>query len=477
MHKKSISFLLILLLLVSVFQLTASAKTIKRTDLQSPTAPQNLAALSINQASVSLKWTASTDNKAIASYQIYKNSVYVASTSGTTYSISGLTAATSYSFYVIAEDTSKNLSLPSNVLKVTTTPSVPRPTKIVSAYYTSWSAYNGYSPLDIPASNLTNINYAFAKIGDDLKIQMGDPYIDPQNIAELNQLKNTFPQIKTLISIGGWNDSGKFSDVALSDASRTTFANSVVAFVKQYGFNGVDIDWEYPVGGGLSTNVARSADKTNFTLLLQKLREKLDAQSQLDGQNYLLTIAGGAGSSYAANTQLSLIANYVDYATIMTYDIHGTWDTYTDLNAPLYTPTETSPQYKWSIHQAVQTWIANGFPASKLVMGVPFYGYIYNGVTADGTGLYKNYTGGHSISYDTLLSTYTMNSSYIKYFHPEALVPWMFNGSTFISYDNEVSMANKAKYIVQNSLAGASIWELSQNKDGQLLTSLITNLK
>jgi len=468
------SFLLLSIFFAGLFQLTASAK--KAYDSQPPTAPQNLAAISVDQTYVSLKWTASSDNKAVSSYQIFKDSVYIASATGTTYTVSGLTAATSYSFYVKAKDTSGNLSQSSNILKVTTSPTV-QTTKIVSAYYASWSAYNGYTPLNIPASSLTNVNYAFAKIGDDLKIAMGDPYIDPTNFAQLKQLKQTYPQLKTLISIGGWNDSGKFSDAALTDASRTVFADSAVAFIKQYGFNGVDIDWEYPVGGGLSTNVIRSADKTNFTLLLQKLREKLNAQGQLDGQKYLLTIAGGAGSAYAANTQLSLIANYVDYASIMTYDIHGIWDSYTDFDAPLYTPAETSPQYQWSVDQSVKTWISNGFPASKIVMGVPFYGYKYNGVPSGGTGLYKSFAGGSSISYDSLLASYINNSSYTKYFHSGARTPWMFNGSTFISYDNEVSIADKAKYIVQNSLAGASIWELSQNKGGQLLNALITNLK
>jgi len=210
---------------------------------------------------------------------------------------------------------------------------------------------------------------------------------------------------------------------------------------------------------------------------LQKLREKLDAQGQLDGQKYLLTIAGGADTTYTGNTELSLIAKYVDYATIMTYDIHGIWDSYTDLNAPLYAPTETSPQYKWSADQSVKTWIAGGFPASKIVMGVPFYGYIFNGVSGGGTGLYKTYTSGKSISYDSVLSTYLSNSSYAKYFHTDALVPWLFNGSTFISYENESSIASKAKYIVQNNLAGASIWELSQNKGGQLLNALTASLK
>jgi CSLREA domain-containing protein len=197
----------------------------------------------------------------------------------------------------------------------------------------------------------------------------------------------------------------------------------------------------------------------------------------LPAGTYSLTIAGAGGSFYVSNTELSKIGGIVDYATIMTYDIHGTWDSYTDLNAPLYAPSETSPQYKWSVDQSVKAWESAGFPANKIVAGVPFYGYVYNNVSGGGTGLYKTFSGGGSVSYDKILSTYLTDSTYIKYLHSDALVPWLFNGSTFVSYDDETSVANKGKYIVQNNLAGAGIWELSQNKGGQLLTALTTNLK
>lgn len=474
LHKR-VSLFLLILFLTGAFQSTVWAKAYKKADTQPPTAPQNLVAASLGSTSVTLQWTASTDNKAVASYQIYQNSVLVASTSTASYSVSNLNTATTYSFYVKAKDTSANLSRSSSVLTITTLPTQSA-SRVVSAYYAGWSAYSGYTPLKIPAAQLTAIHYAFAIIGDDLKIAMGDPYIDPANFAQLNQLKKQYPNVKTLISIGGWSDSGKFSDVALSDASRTTFADSVVAFLKQYGFNGVDIDWEYPVSGGLS-NTGRLEDRVNFTLLLQKLREKLDTQGQLDGQTYLLTIAGGADRSYASNTQLNLVASYVDYASIMTYDIHGQWDSYTDFNAPLYTPSESSPQYQWSVDEAVSLWIASGFPASKIVMGIPFYGHLYSGVSDGSTGLYQRFTAGAAISYDDLCASYLGNSTYVKSVHPDALVPWLFNGTTFLSYDDETSIAAKSAYIVQNKLAGACVWELSQNQGGQLLNALLANLR
>jgi chitinase len=453
-HQRAAAIFLVLLLMAGMLQLTADAK--KPADTQPPTTPQNLAASNFTQTSLSLKWTASTDNKGIALYLVYKNSVNIGTTTGTSYAVTGLTPATSYSFFVKARDLSGNVSQPSGTLTVTTLPAVQAASKIVTGYYAGWSAYGGWTPLNIPAAGMTNVNYAFAGIGSDLKIALGDPAVDPTNFSQLSQLKKSYPQLKTLISVGGWNDSGKFSDAALTDASRTAFADSVVAFIKLYGFNGVDIDWEYPVSGGLSTNTSRPEDKTNFTLLLQKLREKLDAQGALDGARYLLTIAGGAGSGYIANTQLSLIAGYLDYASVMTYDLHGTWDTYTDLNAPLYTPSDSSPQYKESVDAAVKRWLGAGFPASKLVVGVPFYGYVYNGVTGGGTGLYKPFSGGSSVTYDKVLSTYLGAAGYTRYYHSTALVPWLFNGSSFVSYDDETSIGDKAKYIVSNNLAGVS---------------------
>lgn len=341
--------------------------------------------------------------------------------------------------------------------------------RIIAGYYASWAAYSGYTPDKIPAC-VTHVLYAFANIGTDLKIKVGDPDVDPANFEKLRQLKQQRPELKTLISVGGWTWSGKFSDAALTDASREAFANSVVAFVVRYGFDGVDIDWEFPTGGGMAGNVERSQDKTNFTLLMAKLREKLDAQGALDGRRYLLSFAGGAQSFYT-NIELDRLGNLVDFATIMTYDMHGpSTSSVTDLNAPLYTPKESSPQYQWSCDAAVALWSGRGFPKAKILMGIPFYGIRFSGVKNAGRGLYQTFASGSSIPYDKIVSTYLGNRAYVRYEHPDALVPWLFDGSTFISYDDAASIAAKAAYIRDRGLGGAAVWELSQNADGTLLS-------
>src|SRR5664279_3154978 len=153
----------------------------------------------------------------------------------------------------------------------------------VVGYFASWAIYDrGYFVTDIPADKLTHLNYAFAAISDDGEIALMDEEADTQytypgdsdnqplkgNFHQLQLLKVAHPSLQTIISIGGWTGSAKFSDVALTAQSRDKFARSVVKFVTQYGFDGVDIDWEYPTGGGDTGNVERPEDRTNFALLL-----------------------------------------------------------------------------------------------------------------------------------------------------------------------------------------------------------------
>jgi chitinase len=354
---------------------------------------------------------------------------------------------------------------------------IPVNTTKVVGYYAAWAAYSGYTPDNVDVSKLTHINYAFANVGSDLKIKLGYPDVDISNFNKLKELKKSYPKLKTIISVGGWSWSDRFSDVALTDASRTTFANSCVDFIVQNGFDGVDIDWEYPVYGGMSINKNRPEDKTNFTLLMQKLREKLNQREVIDKKHYILTFAGGSSNSYLNNIETNKLSRYVNYVNIMTYDIHGTWDSYTDLTAPLYPNDDTAPQYKWSIDQSINAWLTAGLPKDKMVIGVPFYGYVYKGVSNTMDGLYQSYSGGSSISYENIVNNYLNKPEYIRHFHDESKVPWLFNGSTFISYEDEQSIGLKAKYIKSKGLGGGMIWELSQDPSNVLLESFYTGLK
>lgn len=467
-----------MVLTIFMFSISSNYKVsyAAKLDRTPPSAPTYLKATSTTAVAITLSWTKSIDNVAVIAYDIYKNNALTASTSSTTFTVNNLTPGTTYSFYIKARDAKGNASLASNTISAKTISLTVASKKLVG-HYSAWSTYSGFTPDKIDITKLTHINYAFANIGTDLKITMGYPDIDANNFKLLNNFKQVNPNLKTLISVGGWTWSGRFSDVALTDESRTAFADSCVAFITQYGFDGVDIDWEYPVSGGLSTNVKRAEDKQNFTLLLAKVREKLNSRGVLDDKKYLLTIAGGSSSTYVSNTELSQLQQYIDYANIMTYDIHGTWDSYTDLNAPLYTSSDSSPQYKWSVDASINAWIKAGFSLDKLVMGVPFYGYKYTMVNNTNNGLYQRFSGGGSVTYNTVASSYLNTSGYVRFYHSESMVPWLFNGSTFITYEDSQSIGAKASYIKSKGLAGAMAWELSEDSNGTLLNALYQGLK
>ncbi len=343
-------------------------------------------------------------------------------------------------------------------------------------YYTSWSSYSGFTPDKIDPNKLTHINYAFANIDKELKVVLGDTEIDSQNIAGLKKLKEKNPNLKLLISVGGWTWSDKFSDAALTHASRTRFANSCVEFIKTYGFDGVDLDWEYPVSGGLKTNKYRKEDKENFTLLLKTIRERFNEESKKDGKEYILSIAGGAGAGYIQNVELDKLHKYIDFANIMTYDIHGPWDKHADFVAPLYTD-ESSNNMKASVDSGIKAWIKAGFPKEKLVVGIPFYGYEYHISQRTNNGLYQKHTKAFSISYNDINSKYLNKNGYRRYYSSKSMVPWLYNGTSFISYEDGQSIGEKAKYIKSNKLGGAMIWELGQDLNGQLLDKLYKGLK
>lgn len=269
-------------------------------------------------------------------------------------------------------------------------------------YYAGWAAYQGYTPDQLPAEKLTQINYAFAEIDPVAgRIALGDEPNDLKNLKALRKLRSQHPHLKLLISVGGWSDSQYFSDVASTQARREKFAASCVDFVVEHGLDGVDLDWEYPVSGGAPGTIHRNQDKQNFTLLLQELRERLDHQERQDRREYSLTIAGAAGAWYLSQIEPVKVAALVDHIFLMGYDLHGTWNSRTGLNAPL-NPVSHASQAGGSIAGSVQAYLERGVPAEKIVLGTPLYGYLYQGVSSRNNGLYSTYTSGKSISYQTL---------------------------------------------------------------------------
>ena len=305
---------------------------------------------------------------------------------------------------------------------------------------------------------------------------------DGGNYNLLVDLKATNPDLKTLISVGGWTLSGQFSDIALTPASRAAFVNDCVDFMITYGFDGIDIDWEYPVGGGLASNVNRPEDKENYTLLLEAFRDRLDSVAP----GSLLTIAAPGGAEHIENIDMVGIATHVDWINVMSYDFHGGWDSTTGHNAALY-PNSDSPftsETTSNAHAAIQSYLDGGFPADKVVMGVPFYGRGWSGVPNVNLGLFQSSTGLPSgtwesgvFDYHDLHDNYVAAAGWTRTWDKQSQVPWLYNAaqSTMISYDDEESIGIKAEYIIDNNLGGAMFWELSGDTSDTRLSNTLAD--
>ncbi|MGE5123664.1 MAG: glycosyl hydrolase family 18 protein [Acidobacteriaceae bacterium] len=367
--------------------------------------------------------------------------------------------------------------------------------KMLIGYYPSWAASRGIFLRNTPYAKLTHINYAFSDISEAGECMLGDPTADAGriytaeesltgrkdkskaafhgNFNQIVELKKQYPDMKVLISIGGWTWSGNFSNAAKDDTSRKRFAISCVdLYLEQYAgvFDGLDIDWEYPVSGGLTPGNA--LDKPNYTLLLQEIRSQLDELGQKDNRHYLLTIAAPVGPGNIRNFDLPGIVASVDWINLMGYDFHGTWDTTTNFNAPLFQSTKDPSDASLNVDSAVQTYLSSGIPAEKLVLGVPFYGSGWAGVPDTDHGLYQLAQGAAQGTYEPgsfefkdLQQDYL--PSWQSFWSDEAQVPWLYDPASqiFISYDDARSLEAKAGYARDQGLAGVMIWEISQGDE------------
>lgn len=251
-------------------------------------------------------------------------------------------------------------------------------------YYENWAQYrNGaytYVPENVDATKLTHICYAFAMPDANFEIQ---PF-EWNDVLDWDPAQGMYarfhahvraqnPAIKTLISLGGWTFNAKpetswiFSTLSAAPASRATFIRSSIAFARTHGFDGVDIDWEYPGHAGQG---GRPEDRANFVLLLKEFREAIAAEAAATGQPpLLLAIAVAALNPTLSNAyDVQAIHPHLDWIGVMAYDLHGSWEGATGLHTQLRSPDGVS------VAAAMETWLGAGAPAEKLVMGVGSYG-------------------------------------------------------------------------------------------------------
>ncbi|MCW8125318.1 chitinase C-terminal domain-containing protein [Microbulbifer halophilus] len=327
------------------------------------------------------------------------------------------------------------------------------PRRIIG-YFTSWrNGSNGqpsYLVKDIPWGKITHINYAFAHVGSDYSLSVGntdnpdnpatgmqwpdvpgaetDPdYAYNGHFNQLSKYKESHPDVKTLISVGGWaetgghfnehgdrvNDGGFYTMTTNADGSINhqgieAFADSAVDFIRTYGFDGVDIDYEYPTtmndaGNPLDFGIAnpmRAHLMESYEELMRVLREKLDAAGEQDDTHYMLTIASPSSGYLLRGMETMQITQYLDYVNIMTYDLHGAWNEYVGHNSALFDNGEDPELEAANVYSTSQyggigylniDWAVKYFRGSmspgRINIGIPYYTRGWQDVAGGSNGL------------------------------------------------------------------------------------------
>ncbi|MEJ5187799.1 glycosyl hydrolase family 18 protein [Treponema sp. J25] len=394
----------------------------------------------------------------------------------------------------------------------------------VVGYFVEWGIYgahDNYYVTSIPFNKITHINYAFVGINPTtFAVEVYDPWASLEivypgeswdtpykgNLGMLRKMKLQYPHVKVLISVGGWTKSHGFHAAAMTESSRRTTAKNLVAFMKQHGLDGIDIDWEYPgINRPADPNdqydkgaPGGPEDMVNFPLFLKAIREELDAQGAIDGRYYELTAAIGVGYDKIAVTDPAEYSKYLDALNLMTYDMHGGFETTIGHQAPLYpNPNDTHEPLvneRYNIDWAVKKFLSLGVPASKLVLGIPFYSRGWNNVsggwdvngdgksdgmfgTGGGTLPGKWGIGGQSPYF--AIKQLEQQAGWEKFRDPYSKVPWLFNRNTreLYTYDDATSVSVKMDYILQNNLGGAMYWEFDGDdwKNGYDLVNIIAD--
>jgi len=326
----------------------------------------------------------------------------------------------------------------------------------------------------IQPKKLTHINYAFVDVRNN-RAWLHSEKTDTVNFRKLNQLKQQNPDLKILISIGGWTWSGRFSDAVLTDTSRQRFVASAVEIIRRFNLDGIDIDWEYPALQGLEGNVYRPEDKENYVLLFKELRRQTDSLAQTTHKKYLLTTAVGGFKSFVDHNDMGGAQQYLDFVNLMTYDYSGgrIASHHTALFASKAYPAHNNAD------ESVQLFEAAGVPAEKLVIGIAFYGrssILGPGEKVLGDSIVKEvHAGGFTALKDSILKV----PGFKVFRDRHAKADYAFNAATrqFITYDDEWSVKKKCRYVKKQKMAGAMFWEYADDPKSYLLDVINKVLK
>jgi GH18 family chitinase len=377
---------------------------------------------------------------------------------------------------------------------------------VVAAYYPEWGIYGrDYQIADVPGEDLTHFIYAFANLTANGEMVLFDSYAatekrfsaeesvsgeadlwsypadDPRsqqtvwgNFNQLDQLKAKYPHLRTSIALGGWTLSGNFSSVCSTAQGRETLANSIYSFLDTYTvFDGIDFDWEYPGGGGLSSNGVSSEDGANYELLLGLVREKLDRLGGETGRYYEITVASPAGYDKVANFNLEGLKQHVDFFNVMTYDFHGTWEDTTGHQAAL-----TNDPNGYDIATAIDIYLDAGVEREQIVLGAPAYTRAWSGVADGGDNGYDEATSGAApgsfekgtYDYKDLAAQYLSGSGdWELNWDDDAQAAYLYSEGqgVFSSFETPGSISLKSEWAQDLGLGGMMFWDASNDAVGQ----------
>ncbi len=459
-----------------------------------PSAPGTPGASNITNTSVQLSWTAATDDKGIKNYDVLRDGSVIATVTGTSYTNSGLTAGTTYNYTVKARDTADQTGPASGERSVTTTgggnPGTPGKTNL--GYFVEWGVYGrNYHVKNLvssgSASKITHINYAFGNVKNgqcvvddayaatdkaytaaDSVDGVADTWDQPLrgNFNQLLKLKKAYPNIKILYSFGGWTYSGGFGQAAQNPAAFAQSCYDVVFNSKWAGvFDGIDIDWEYPNACGLTCDTSGAA---SFKNLMQALRAKFGSKLVTAA----ITADGTSGGKIDA-ADYGGASQYIDWYNVMTYDYFGAWAAQgpTAPHSPL-TSYSGIPTAGFHSDAAIQKLKGKGVPASKLLLGIGFYGRGWTGVTQSAPG---GTATGPAAGIEPGIQDYKVLKTQCPSNGTVAGTAYAHCGNNWWSYDTPATIAGKMTYAKNQGLGGAFFWEFSGDTSNGELVGAIRN--
>jgi chitinase len=364
-------------------------------------------------------------------------------------------------------------------LSVTSTP-------IVMGYYSQWAIYSPNIHIqDLQAHFMTHLVYKSAYLSHDGTIKLGDAFADIEHLyptvniekekilgsfGQLIKLKNQQPELKNIISIGGWKRSENFSFLSSTDAGRKKIAKSAIDFMKEYQFDGIEIDWQFPIYRSITPTdmqfLNHNDDPHNLELLLEELKTQCD---ELTKKCWLQVVL--APYSIDEIEQAQLLNKSTDAIVVDVSRIYGDSVELTDHLSPLYAKPE-----KRSINQTMIQLKSSGIQANKIVMAIPSFSVGWDGVSSVNNGLQQSPQKNSWGSWDSKplgetgvynqksLSFFLASKTYSLHWDDYAKMSYLYDsqkfGGHFITFESERSIAEKVNYVEKNHLAGIAIRQL-----------------